>query len=133
MQSGWGWRWFGAWVGAGILLAFSLVSALSIGLFVLPFALVALWAVARGSRYWPTALGLISGAGLVCLLIWALNRDYEPCPPGGISVSADDPSSSFTCGGHDPLPWLVAGIVLTLAGAVAFAVLRRLDRFAHVG
>ena len=46
MQSGWGWRWFGA----GILLAFSLVSVLSIGLFVLPFALVALWAVARARR-----------------------------------------------------------------------------------
>jgi len=108
MASASGWRWFAAWAAAGALVVFSVLALPSIGLFVLPFALVACWLVARRSRDSLSALGALSGGGLVCLVIVA-------------------------AGGFDPMPWLAVGIALTLGGAVAFAVARRLDRRALVG
>jgi len=127
-----GWGWFAAWVCAGVLLVFSLVSALSIGLFVVPFALLSLWAIHRRSPPWPTAFGLVSGAGLVCLLVWALNRDYRPCPETG-ELTLPPGAASEECGGFDALPFLAAGIVLTLAGPALFAAARRRSRPTRLG
>jgi hypothetical protein len=132
MSAGPGWGWFAAWIGAGALLAFSLVSAASVGLFVLPFALVAVWAIARSSPPPRTAFGLVSGAGLVCVLIWALNRDYRPCPESG-ELTVPPGATSVECGGLDAVPFLVAGIVLTLAGPVLFAAARPRGRTGPVG
>lgn len=127
-----GWGWFAAWAGAGALLAFSLVGAASVGLFVLPFALLSVWAIARGSPPARTAFGLVSGAGLVCLLVWALNRDHRPCPESGV-LTVPPGETSFECGGFDALPFLLAGIVLTLAGPALFAAARRRGRPGPVG
>jgi hypothetical protein len=132
-MSAWpGWGWFAAWAGAGALLAFSLVSAASVGLFVLPVALVSVWAIARGSPLPRSAFGLVSGAGLVCLLIWALNRDYRPCPESGV-LTVPPGATSVECGGFDALPFLLAGIVLTLAGPALFAAARQRGRPGPVG
>ena len=122
-----GWGWFAAWAGAGVLLAFSLVGALSIGLFVLPFALLALWAIFRRSPPRTTAFGLASGAGLVCLVIWALNTGSSPCPESG-TLTLPPGGVEEECGGHDAVPFLVAGIILTLAGPALFAAARRRGR-----
>jgi hypothetical protein len=119
-----GWGWFAGWVGVGALVAFALVSAASIGLFVLPFALLALWVVLRRSPPRSTTFGLVSGAGLVCLLIWALNVGSSPCPESGTST-APPGGVDEACGGLDALPFLVAGIALTLAGPALFAAARR--------
>jgi hypothetical protein len=108
MASASGWRWFAAWAAAGALVVFSVLALPSIGLFVLPFALVACWLAARGSRDSVDALGALSGGGLVCVVIVSL-------------------------GGFDLVPWIAVGIVLLLAGPVAFAVLRRRDPRATVG
>jgi hypothetical protein len=132
MTAGAGWGWFAAWVGAGALVAFALVSAASIGLFVLPFAFVALWVVLRHARPRATAFGLISGAGLVCLLIWALNAGSSPCPESG-SRTAPPGGVEEGCGGLDALPFLVAGIALTLTGPALFAAARRRGRTARLG
>ena len=99
MLSGWGWHGFAAWAAAGALLVFSLLAMASIGLFLLPFALVACWVAARASRDALDLLGALSGAGLVCLAIAALD--------------------SF-----DSMLWPGVGIALTLAGAATFAILR---------
>jgi hypothetical protein len=108
MLSGWGWRGFAAWAVAAALLVFSVLALPSIGLFVLPFALVASWLAARGSRDSLDLLGALSGAGLVCLAIAALDR-------------------------FESVLWLGSGTVLTFAGAVAFAILRCREVHAHVG
>jgi hypothetical protein len=124
--------WFAAWAGAGALLAFSLASAASVGLFIIPFALLSLWAIVRASPPRRTAFGLVSGAGFVCLLIWALNRGYRPCPESGeLTVPAG--ATSEGCGGFDALPFLVAGIVLALAGPALFAAARQRGRPGLVG
>jgi hypothetical protein len=132
MSAGPGWGWFAAWAGAGALLAFSLISAASVGLFILPFALVSAWAIVRVSPPRRTAFGLVSGAGLVCILVWALNRDYRPCPESG-EVTVPPGVTSEGCGGFDALPFLVVGIVLTLAGPVLFAAARQHGRPGPVG
>jgi len=92
---------FAAWVLAGALLVFSLLSAASIGLFVLPVAAIAVWLALRFGRTWPETLGIVSGVGAVCLLIALLSRDA--------------------------MPWLVAGVALLTAGVVAYALARRRD------
>jgi hypothetical protein len=97
-----GWRWFAAWALAGALLAFAFLTGFSIGLFVLPFALLALVLVARWSSGGGEMLGAVTGAGLVCLLVAAL---------------ADDPG--------DSAPWLLAGLAFVVAGVLPYAALRR--------
>ena len=64
-----GWRWFGAWSIVGALLTFSFLTGLSIGLFVLPFAAVALVWTARRAPDAREALGIAAGAGLVAVLV----------------------------------------------------------------
>src|SRR6266496_543291 len=65
-RHGWG---FFYWVGVGFLTVFGFVAILSIGLpfFVLGVVLLAV-GVGRGP-VWPADLGLLAGAGLVCLLV----------------------------------------------------------------
>jgi hypothetical protein len=127
------WGWFGAWGVVGGLVAFTFLSTL--GLFVLPVAGLVVWAVARRSPGWSAALGAITGAGVLCVVAWFLNRDYVPCPANG-ALSGDDipPGQTFVeCGGADPQPWLVAAIVLGVAGVGAFVLAGRRDRASALG
>lgn len=118
-----GWRWFCAWAFAGGLLVFALLSGASIGFLVLPFAALALWLVGRTARVWPEILGSLAGAGAFCLAIAASSRDYVACPDGPIALGPGE--ESFSCGGLDPVPWLIAGVVLAAAGPVLYALARR--------
>jgi len=120
-----GWLVFAAWVLAGALAVFSVLGAASIGLFIAPLAVVAIWLTSRFGRVWPEMLGMVSGAGAVCLLIALLNRleGTTPCAEGGHSLSPGETEAS--CGGLSPTPWLVGGLVLVTAGAVAYARARR--------
>jgi hypothetical protein len=132
MPSPSGWAWFGAWAVVGGLAAFSFLSW--IGVFVLPVAGLALWAVASRSPGWSSAFGAVTGAGLFCLVVWVINRDYVPCPPNGLSGDDIPPGeTSIGCGGFDPQPWLVAAIVLAVAGVGAFVLARRRDERAALG
>lgn len=124
MKSAGGWRGFVAWAVGGGLLTFSLLSW--VGLFLLPAALAACWLAGRITRSGVELLGAVAGAGLVCLGIAFGARDYNPCPPGG-SLRVPPGETSVSCGGFDPVPWLAAGLVLVLAGALAYGVGRRLQ------
>jgi hypothetical protein len=120
LRWGHGWLWFVAWALAGGLLVFSVISIIGVGLFTLPFAVAAIWFVLRRSRRWPEALGTVSGAGLVLLLLAWANRGYQTaCYPGihmGTGGYAD-------CGGVPPVPVAVSGLVLVLIGVGAYAML----------
>jgi hypothetical protein len=65
--------WFAAWLLAGLLTSFSLVTGLSIGLFVFPFAAAALIWVATRSPHLPEASGFMAGIAATVLLMVALN------------------------------------------------------------
>jgi hypothetical protein len=90
-----GWPAFGLWAGAGALACLASIS-FALGLFLMPFAAVALFLVAR-RRPGPAALGAVAGAGAVVLAVGAL------VGPG----------------------WVAAGAVAVAAGAGGFALVRR--------
>ena len=95
---------FWLWSLAGALVTFSLVAAASVGFFVLPFAALALFFVVPRTRNRAEMLGALVGAVAVCFAIAWIQR-----APGGF----------------DAQPWLVAGIVLTVAGLAGYAVFQR--------
>jgi len=110
--------WFGAWLAVGAAFALSFLGAPSIGLFVLPVALVLLVIVVRRSQHLPEAIGLVSGIGVMLLLVAFHNRDYEPCSNGFQRLAPGQ--QSVSCGGWDPHPWLYLGVAVTAAGVLAY-------------
>ena len=110
--------WFGAWLAVGAAFALSVLGAPSIGLFVLPVALVLLVIVVRRSPHLPEAIGLVSGIGVMLLLVAFRNRDYEPCTNGFQRLAPGQ--QSVSCGGWNPHPWLYLGLAVTAAGVLAY-------------
>jgi hypothetical protein len=68
-----GWPWFLAWALAGLLMSFSLVSGFSIGLFILPFAAVALFWAAWRSPHLLEAAGFLAGIVPTAALVVAVS------------------------------------------------------------
>src|ERR1035441_7753758 len=68
------WAWFGAWLLTGAAWALSLVVILSIGLFVIPLAIVATVLLARRTSWRPGLPGLIAGLGAPLFYVAYLNR-----------------------------------------------------------
>jgi hypothetical protein len=102
--------WLWALVGAGVGLAF--ISF--VGWFFLVPAAVVAYRLARRSRWsdGPVLFGLVAGVGLPLLLVAALNwSDWHHRTIGD--------------GIPNPYDWGGVGLCLLVAGAVAFAVLRR--------
>ena len=100
-----GWRWFAGWAVVGGTLVFALLTALSIGIFVAPFAIAALILVVRRARLWPESLGVLAGIGAVAVAVAALNWRPEP-----------------GSGAPDAVSWLVAGLVLIAGGITLYGV-----------
>jgi hypothetical protein len=118
-----GWRSLLSWSLAFAALAFSVASAMTIGRFVAPFALLLCLAAALLAHAWPEApLGALLGTGAVCLYIGFLHLNYVPCPAGPLRLA---PGEHFTCGGFPPTPWLVLGAGLVTASFGAYALSRR--------
>jgi hypothetical protein len=111
--------WLGAWLAVGAAFTLSFPGALTIGLFVLPFALVLLLIVVRRSPHLLEAIGLVSGTGVMLPLLAFRNRDYEPCSANGFQRLAPG-QQSVSCGGWNPHPWLYLGIAVTAAGVLAY-------------
>jgi hypothetical protein len=125
-----GWQPFLEWAVALALVAFGVITAASIGLFVLPVAAIAVALAARRNALRPDAvLGGLVGVGAVCLFVAYRNRAYSPCPPNGVPTVLRV-GEHFSCGGLDPLPWLTAGALLTAAGLLGHAWVRRPHRAA---
>jgi hypothetical protein len=95
---------FWLWAVAGALVAFSLIAAVSIGLFVLPVAALATVVAARRTHNRTEMLGALVGVGGTCGLIALLQRG-----PGSL----------------DATPWLVAAILLAAAGIAGYALFER--------
>ncbi len=121
-----GWGGFGAWGAIGALLAVSLLGAASIGLFVFPLALLGLWLVATRVRAWPEMAGVLEGVAALSLFVGIANLGSTPCPAAGsgtLKRGGGVPSGS-SCGGFDPLPWLLVGLALAVIGLFSYVVAR---------
>jgi hypothetical protein len=119
-----GWQSLAEWGLALGLVALAIVGAMSIGMFVLPIAIVAVVFAARRNRVWPEGpMGALVGVGTICLFVAYRNRSYSPCPPGPMLLAHGE---HFSCGGFDPMPWLTIGVLLTAAGLVGYFLSRRI-------
>lgn len=117
-----GWLAFGLWAVPGIVVGFQ-VSV--IGVLLLPLGLVATVLLVKFTRVWPELFGIFEGMAAVCLIV-ALNADYWSCPSSGEIITRTEGSVTVeSCGSPDPWPWLIAGLVFAIGGAVAYGVARR--------
>jgi len=107
---GWGWFLLWAFLGASLALA-----GVSLGpLLLLPTVLlgVLLWRVPAARR---SAFGLVTGAGTLLLYVAWVQRD-------GPGTTCWHTATGSGCDQHlNPLPWLVAGVVLVAGGIIAHA------------
>jgi hypothetical protein len=107
-------RWFLAWLAVGAGLAFGLLGAMSIGLLVLPVAVIAAVLLARRPAAGGGIAGLVSGLGVAPLFVAYINR----AGPGTICTTT---ARSVSCVQEwSPWPWLTAGVVLLGGGVVWF-------------
>jgi hypothetical protein len=114
-----GWASFLIWAATGMAVAFSVIAAASVGLFVMPFALVLVIWAARQSRHPAEAVGLVVGCGLVLIVIGLVHRDDVPCGSSGhLSARAGE---QVSCGGFDATPWLATGAAAVAFGLVAYS------------
>ena len=118
-----GWLSFCTWAEAVALLTLAVLGAWSIGILVMPFALVFLWLAVRRTHAWPEwVMGGPLGLGATLLFIAYLNRGYVPCIPSGTMIRSQ---GFYQCGGLDPAPWLAIGAILVIAGITGFSAARR--------
>ena len=121
-----GWSGFAAWAAIGAVLALSVLGAASIGLFVFPLALLGLCLVATRVRAWPEMAGVLEGVATLNLFVGIANVGSTPCPAAGsgtVQRAGGVPSGS-SCGGFDPLPWLLVGLALAVIGLLTYVVAR---------
>lgn len=108
------------WSIAAAVLVFALLSAASIGLFILPLAVIAFGLVTLDSRMWPEGLGTCAGAGFMFLFVAFINRNSVPCAQSGSNVRVA-PGETFSCGGRDPTSWLIIGTALVSVAVIGYA------------
>jgi hypothetical protein len=105
-----GWGWFAVWVMLGAAAALGYVSLGPILLVPVAALGVFLWTRPRVRR---SAFGLLTGAGVLLLYVAWVQRDG----PGSTCWRT---ATGSGCDQHlNPLPWLVVGAALLVAGVVA--------------
>ena len=109
------WPSFLAWPIIGAALSLSVLGAMTIGIFVFPFAIAGLFALRKWGGSQKSSVGLISGAGLPVLYVAYLNRQG----PGMVCETYD------SGGGHcmqeySPLPFLLFGTALVVVGVLLY-------------
>ncbi len=105
---------FWVWAVVGCTLA---LGAVSLGpLLLIPAAILAGVMASRTSR--GAAFGLVTGVGMLLLFVSYLNRE-------GPGTTCWQHGTASGCDEHlSPLPWLVLGVGLVVAGIGAFALSR---------
>ena len=105
-----GWGWFSAWGAVGAATALGIVS---LGPLALVPAIVAAAIMVSRRAIRRSAFGLLAGAGIILLAVAWVNRD-------GPGTTCWQTASSSGCDQHlNPIPWLILGIVLLVAGVLA--------------
>lgn len=122
------WWWFIGWFGVGALCALAVIGMLTIGIFVLPVALLGatvLTLATNRARTRPPAgagWGALSGASFPLLYVAYLNRRG----PG--TVCDVTPQSTHCAEMYSPWPWLGVALVLICSGAGLHVLARRRHR-----
>jgi len=115
--------WFGLWAVAGAAAALGVLTVLTIGVFVLPAALILGAVLAWRGRREQAVAGIVAGLGLPLLYVGYLNRGG----PG--SVCTPLPGGGECTQETSPWPWAAAGLLLVIAGiTMSLAAARRRPR-----
>lgn len=105
---------FAAWTAAGALSCVTIIAILSLGIFILPFAVLALcyaiWRFGVGS----SALGSMFGAGLTLAGVGLANLGTRSCS-GAPAVAMPGQHAPGACGGPDGAAWLTVGLIIAVA------------------
>jgi hypothetical protein len=97
----------------GTAYSLGVLGLLSIGVFVLPVALIGTFWLRRRRESRSSAPGVVSGAGLPMLYVAFINRDG----PGWVCEGTG-------CGQQlSPWPWLIAGVLFLGAGVAGYLLL----------
>ncbi len=96
-----GWGGFAVWGLVGAFFSFSVLFAASIGLFLLPVAVLALVAVCIFVRVWPEIVGILEGLAALGFYVGLADLTLAS---GGVA-----------------LPWLLGGLVLGAAGLAVYS------------
>jgi hypothetical protein len=108
------WRWFAAWMLVGGFYALSLLSMLTIGLFILPIPVLATVLLCRRPERRRGIFGLVAGIALPLFYVSILNRNGP-----GMICSAIAGGTACT-EEMSPWPWLAAGLTFLALGTFAF-------------
>jgi hypothetical protein len=120
-----GWASVGEWALALGLVAFAVISGMSIGMFVIPVALGAVLVAALRNQAWPEAMfGGFLGVGVACVVIAYLHRADARCPPMMPATMRLGRGEHFRCGGLNPIPWLTNGLVLAASALLGYRAFR---------
>ncbi len=122
-----GWPWFAAWAIVGVLGASAWLSAMTVGVFILPLAGIAAWSVGKRARTWSEMLGLLLGAGLLCFGVAYGAHRLPDCdaPRPSLRPLQVGEGQTFSCDEAVPRPWLVAGSILVGSSLFGYLVARR--------
>ena len=118
------WLSFLAWPIIGAALSLSVLEAMTIGIFVLPFAIAGLLALRKWGGNQKSSVGLISGAGLPLLYVAYLNRQGP-----GMVCGTYKSGGGYCMEEYSPLPFLLFGTALVVIGVLLYIRLR--SKFPH--
>ena len=107
---------FAAWLVAGFLASGAVLTLLSIGLLLVPLAVIAVFFAVNRFSVGIASLGAVAGVGFALVGIGIANLGSRACTGGSFELGPGQ-LGSISCGGPSPLPFLLVG-----AGSVLFAV-----------
>jgi hypothetical protein len=109
------WTSFLAWPIIGVALSLSVLGAMTIGIFILPFAIVGLLALRKWGGNQKASVGIISGAGLPVLCVAYLNRQGP-----GMICGTYESGGGYCMEEYSPLPFLLFGTALVVIGVLLY-------------
>jgi hypothetical protein len=113
---------FIAWALVGGAYAVSLIGILTIGIFVLPIAVIGTVMVTRRPSAKQGVVGLLAGLGLPPLYVAFLNRGGPDAGGCVQSNGGEICSGSSQIQQLNPWPWLAVGVLLITVSIVVFLV-----------
>jgi len=119
-----GWPAALGWALGFAIAAFAAAAVVSIGWFVLPFAMIACGVAAWRCRALPEgAIGAGLGTGLVLFVIGLMNPTHPPCV--AIAVRSGEPVYPGGCGGVNGTSWLPVALALVVVAVAGQMMIER--------